>query len=107
MKPDWQPIETAPKDREIIGTDGEEIFMFEWNSLDWAYSYDGGVVVIHPSPTHWMPLPELPQGRPDLLEEMYAAFKEIDTLLHQGIPGALTASKIAKSKVKLLKGIFG
>jgi len=49
---EWQPIETAPKDQEILvwahGI-GQWVSKFAW--------WDCGA---HRKPTHWMPLPEPP-----------------------------------------------
>lgn len=69
----WQPIETAPRDET-------EILLFHADAARWPYS-DSGMVIgfsstvsavywfqyefdshhIHPSPTHWMPLPQPPE----------------------------------------------
>ncbi len=65
----WQPIETAPKDQEILG------WANAWHLIKWFEKWDydrrfpeaateggwiigGGHVV---KPTHWMPLPEPPR----------------------------------------------
>jgi hypothetical protein len=71
--PDWQPIETAPKDSERIDlwAHGERYTDCYWmrptNSLGrmaWCrYSYDipyGPVYNEVKDATHWMPLPEPP-----------------------------------------------
>jgi hypothetical protein len=57
---DWQPIETAPKDRtgvlvyrpKMRGSDRIQIRV----PSDWC----GPTCCPHAEPTHWMPLPEPP-----------------------------------------------
>lgn len=81
---DWQPIETAPKDCEIIGVHyrdyGDGIrpscygpWTIRWNGKKWASSWDGCEVISYQSdfgtefkepdcePTHWVPLPPAPE----------------------------------------------
>ncbi len=60
---EWQPIETAPKDRRILLWNGDFIA---------SGAYEGGVIdgfIMHrdvdddwsiDEPTHWMPLPAPP-----------------------------------------------
>ena len=72
---DWQPIETAPKDRtEFIGFDGVGVFCYSWQAepddddhTGWCiacYSFGGVLYDLHSvpgrAPTHWMPLPAPP-----------------------------------------------
>ena len=57
----WQPIETAPKYRTVIGAlimNGHvcRVYDMRHNGLAF-YTLNGGAV---PSPTHWMPLPSPP-----------------------------------------------
>lgn len=65
---DWQPIETAPKDRKILLAGnywrGEEnrfsfahIGMYNPITCRWEAMWAGWFGV---RPTHWMPLPDLP-----------------------------------------------
>lgn len=71
----WQPIETAPKDKDIwvYGTakvwSNSDEFLWQgqsgWNSEDsswWTTSHDdcGEVLIVKPS--HWMPLPQPPEA---------------------------------------------
>ena len=69
-KQGWQPISTAPKDRDILLTDGKEVSQGGWISdADMGADYEGQFgsaawwsVNIHDNaPTHWMPLPEAPK----------------------------------------------
>lgn len=76
----WQPIETAPKDGTwILITGGEG----NWPDTDevapvvsafceknyhgedtWHYCFwEGGWYSMYENPTHWMPLPPLPEKR--------------------------------------------
>jgi len=79
---DWQPIATAPKDdTPILGSDGKTQFTISY-SVDWhimCEGYDSEYVIAiekaYPecalealySPTHWMPLPEPPKQRRDMM----------------------------------------
>lgn len=57
---DWQPIDTAPKDRTfvLLGVRGGEVCIGFWNGVAW----DDGDFNNHMTGfTHWMPLPEPPQ----------------------------------------------
>lgn len=66
----WQPIATAPRDRNIILTDGERACEGGWlSSVDQGADYEdqGGApspgwwsVGLSGEPTHWQPLPEVP-----------------------------------------------
>ena len=73
--PQWQPIETAPKDTPVlIWAEGEQmitaqyctyrannntIYRAEWQLLDSGrYAEDHDMSY---DPTHWMPLPEPPK----------------------------------------------
>ena len=79
---EWQPIETAPKDGTWIlvygdGTDDEaeqrKVAVAQYtNYLNgstydkfwWQFAwYDGGYYGRFDGPTHWMPLPEAPNGQ--------------------------------------------
>ena len=57
----WQPIESAPKGQKLILLDpvfDECIGRFVVDGEYWITALPG-CVIIHP--THWMPLPELPE----------------------------------------------
>lgn len=69
---EWQPIETAPKDgSDILVWDDFEISItfwgktahvpiYGWIQVDFGDLYD--LEPMEPQPTHWMPLPEPPEG---------------------------------------------
>lgn len=74
QSPGWQPIETAPKDREILVWsemfDGKR-FIAKWNDNRyaskprpyWSFSDEqiyGTTAVRNNQPTHWTPLPQGP-----------------------------------------------
>ena len=57
----WRPIESAPRDEDILVTNGTAVGEAHWyeQGFFWAHchptdSYDGMVWL----PTHWMPLPQ-------------------------------------------------
>lgn len=65
MVPEWQPIETAPKD-------GTEILIYSRYGDQYVVSYDDSFIrapwrirneegLNENIPTHWMPLPETPK----------------------------------------------
>lgn len=52
----WQPIETAPKDgTSILLYGGDWIFEGRFSDGGWVHAYEND-----DTPTHWMPLPQLP-----------------------------------------------
>ena len=54
----WLPIEIAPKDgTEILAYADNKIMVLYWDRGFWLW----GAIAIH-DPTHWMPLPEPPNG---------------------------------------------
>ena len=63
---EWQPIETAPKETPVLISDGSnvQISCQIYEPLDWE-SGTGGFwlwdTIDDHLPTHWMPLPEIPQ----------------------------------------------
>jgi len=59
---EWQPIETAPKDENILGHEDGAVTVLYWDELQagWRYPYKGGSRTKW-FPTHWMPLPPPPQ----------------------------------------------
>lgn len=63
---DWQPIETAPKDgtRVLLVRDNQQVVAF-YDMGDWVImpSREGNVGWLFTNPTHWMPLPALPEPR--------------------------------------------
>jgi len=73
--PEWQPIETAPKDKRIIAWNGNLVTEALWlddtddnGHVGWcgAGFTDGGMLYYHhnelePKPTKWMPLPDGPK----------------------------------------------
>lgn len=80
----WQPIETAPMDGTWVllcgGTTTEEdIELYEdikaqdtkrpvvafWHQDEWCFAFwDGSWYERYKRPTHWMPLPKPPVGKP-------------------------------------------
>ena len=59
---EWQPIETAPKDRMILGFWNQDGFptyeLIMWDRREEAW-WDVGLFAPFEA-THWMPLPEPP-----------------------------------------------
>lgn len=83
LVPQWQPIETAPKDGTWVllcngATDEDRedddfgkilrsrpVTAF-WDKGDWVFSHwDGAWRSCYSCPTHWMPLPQPPKGQDD------------------------------------------
>jgi hypothetical protein len=62
----WQPIESAPEDRDILLFCPEgvctKVFVGYWDVDCWSTPEGGEIVRISGHPTHWMPLPEPPEG---------------------------------------------
>jgi hypothetical protein len=66
---EWQPIETAPKDEEILvyerGRWWREVFTCRWDPNDPLYEDGSWAVVlgngVRASPTHWKPIGPLPE----------------------------------------------
>lgn len=54
----WQPIETAPKDREILVFAKKYKFIGRWNKIENYWEDDAGFEL---TPTHWQELPEDPK----------------------------------------------
>lgn len=67
--PKWQPIETAPRDREILiySPEYDEQFVAFWGvcpddgDSQWVVARSKDMVVIVRNPTHWLPLPAAPE----------------------------------------------
>lgn len=60
---EWQPIETAPKDQRLLlffPTAGMVATGY-WAIFDEAWQGEPFTEEDRPLPTHWMPLPELPE----------------------------------------------
>lgn len=69
---EWQDIESAPEDLEVLASDGESVATAaQTRPLSWVYSAGGkyvwqgsdergGIMGLEFSPTHWMPLPTPP-----------------------------------------------
>jgi hypothetical protein len=60
----WQPIETAPKDREVLllMPSGEQrVGKWSTDSLRGNWQTADGLDLFYDPPTHWMPLPEPPK----------------------------------------------
>ena len=62
-KPQWQPIETAPKDSEILVWDGKDIWLVETEFGMYPKHNGCGCCSssVHYEATHWMLLPEPPK----------------------------------------------
>ena len=62
-KPQWQPIETAPKDSEILVWDGKDIWLVETEFGMYPKENGCGCCSssVHYEATHWMPLPKPPK----------------------------------------------
>lgn len=70
---DWQPIDTAPKDKHILLFGMQrpmpqlyakipQVFSGYWDNIDEAWCSDGSTWEgPFYDPTHWMPLPEPPK----------------------------------------------
>lgn len=62
----WQPIETAPKDRHVLGVVMGEARLIRWGKTSHVPMYGFCLADQGPedfdicNPTHWMPLPEPP-----------------------------------------------
>ena len=70
LVPQWQPIETAPKDGTKILGAWPQLRKHKWWTIqpvffhcgDWIHGWDEDEdLALHP--THWMPLPEPPKNR--------------------------------------------
>jgi hypothetical protein len=71
--PGWQPIETAPKDKDldllVFCSDTREQFVAYQRLMDGRWTYARGrfgEVICRP--THWMPLPAPPERSNDPIE---------------------------------------
>lgn len=66
----WQPIATAPKDMDLILTDGNIVSQGGWlNDADYGADWEGQLhcagwwsLADIPAPTMWMPLPRPPHA---------------------------------------------
>ena len=63
MSLQWQPIETAPKDRYLLVYGTGIIGIACWSKRDQRWHAVGVDVVM--TPTHWMPLPTPPRSPSD------------------------------------------
>ncbi len=65
LEAQWQPIETAPRDRTmILGINPQSslgcVTVFYNSALSkWCSSWEASAIIAH-QPTHWMPLPAPP-----------------------------------------------
>jgi len=62
----WQPIETAPRDgSDMLITNGREVVVafFDEREEYRGFNWCAGDHFPTPWPTHWMPLPDLPQPK--------------------------------------------
>jgi hypothetical protein len=76
MTEGWQPIATAPKDRAVllawraarqrpvVGWQ-QPVAVVNPGQVEWAFdgshTLPAGWSRYHPAPTHWMPLPDMPE----------------------------------------------
>jgi len=65
LSPQWQPIELAPKDGDILAWDGDDIRVTHWHTRPsgaggWYEQVDQYEVFFW-GPTHWQPLPASPE----------------------------------------------
>lgn len=69
-RPDWQAIETAPKDKPILVCRHEDGYRADFvmspvtgiNAHQrWEFYFDSEAVPAGFEPTHWMPLPAAPE----------------------------------------------
>ena len=61
--PGWQPIGTAPKDKDVLvfcGGSGEQMVAFHKEADLWQFAATPERDVVC-RPTHWMPLPPPPE----------------------------------------------
>lgn len=70
LTPNWQPIETAPKDTvtEVLGWDGHDMLVTYWfqrpsGRAGW-YQGEDRYETFFWEPTHWLPLPSPPEVSP-------------------------------------------
>lgn len=70
-KSPWQPIETAPRDGTmvIVSTVGIGLFVCCGASYNdvlgvWCDDFQPSVAEVRWRPTHWMPIPPLPEETP-------------------------------------------
>jgi hypothetical protein len=64
----WQPIETAPKDRAVLGWEGKNVIFMRWDDQRfnsrprplWRTEMSIAWDRWH-QPTHWLPTPEPPK----------------------------------------------
>ncbi|MEW4985202.1 Lar family restriction alleviation protein [Stenotrophomonas geniculata] len=64
----WQPIESAPKDGDILAWDGYDTRVTHWHTRPsgaggWLEQIDQYEVIFW-QPTHWQPLPAPPEESP-------------------------------------------
>jgi hypothetical protein len=68
LTPDWQPIETAPKDVFVLvywPYWANEPVVAKWRTPSRRWESEVAVSTEGPDPTHWMPLPASPTARED------------------------------------------
>jgi|GEM_PF-2459301 len=89
---EWQPIETAPKDMDVLlHCPGRGAVRGKWNADQYArvprpyWSNDrertfGTRETRDDQPTHWMPLPEAPNARSEPTARLFAQVGSTDGL---------------------------